>query len=103
MLYNTILKNQWYYYEQENLNEIDSLQYLCYINQRLLREHPLMWSVCWVDSYDNLIFKRIINVLKCSSMVVYNIFTYCFCLSNGCWKTWQNFTKSKIEFWCLER
>lgn len=42
MLYNTILKNQWYYYEQENLNEIDSLQYLCYINQRLLREHPLM-------------------------------------------------------------
>lgn len=61
MLYNTVIKNQCYYYEQENLNKIDSLlQFLCYINQRLLWGHPLMWSVCWVDSYDNLIFKRII-------------------------------------------
>lgn len=56
MLYNTILKNQCYYYEQDWL----VLQFLCYINQRLLRGHPLMWFVCWVDSYDNLIFKQII-------------------------------------------
>jgi len=40
----------------------------------MLRGHSLMWSVCWVYSYDNLIFKRIINVLKCFSMVIYNIY-----------------------------